>query len=585
MQILERKSPMSLMHAVPETLKPQAPMRPWTLVLLCLASGLLTSFLMWAGFFPLNQGWVAWIALTPLLLLIRSAAPNWALFLTSYFSGYVFFLAALNWMRVAHPMMVWAWIALAFYCALYFPLAAWILRRLDRSFALPFTITLPIVWISLEFLRANFLTGFPWYFVGLTQHDYLPVIQIADLGGVYAVSFVVLAANGFIFELICRWSPFGAALRLPSPSSRGSLATQGAFVLLLTGGTLTYGVWRMSQADFHDGPRVALLQTNVAQDTRNARHDDGPGAVVAANSIVQHTKDLTDAILREKQNPDLIIWPETTFTEDWLEAAADAPPGDLPTELPAGIQSRERLVANVAAYSRAHVLLGLNAWEFCRGGERHRFNSALLVCRGNDKCCRYDKMHRVLFGEYVPMRETMPWLQNFAPYDYDYSLAEGQRWTRFRLPTTRGEFHFGVLICYEDSISQLARRYAREEDNEPPVDFLVNMSNDGWFNGTEEHEEHLAVCRFRAVETRRSVARAVNMGISAIIDGNGRVTALPGESWSASKKVAAAFTATVPIDNRTSWYARIGDWFVAICSGICLIGFVGTFVRRTRAQS
>jgi apolipoprotein N-acyltransferase len=75
------------------------------------------------------------------------------------------------------------------------------------------------------------------------------------------------------------------------------------------------------------------------------------------------------------------------------------------------------------------------------------------------------------------------------------------------------------------------------------------------------------------------------MGISAIIDGNGRVTALPGGSWSASKKVAAAFTATVPIDNRASFYARIGDWFIAICSGICLLAFVGTFVRGMRTRS
>lgn len=581
MQVLEQKLSMSLMHQVPETAKMPVSIGVRRMALL----GVATSFLLWAGFFPLNQGWVAWFALVPLLALIRSASSTRSLLFISYLSGFVFFLAALNWMRVAHPMMIFAWIALAMYCALYFPLAAWLLRRLDRCYSLPFTLTLPIIWTSLEFFRAHFLTGFPWYFIGLTQHDYLPLIQIADLGGVYAVSFLVLAANGFMFELASRWFPLDLLLPLPAPFSWKSLAAQTALVLLLGIATFAYGVWRMAQADFKEGPRVALLQTNVGQDMKNAKNDAGPDGVVAANSIVEHTKELTDTIVRERQNPDLIIWPETTFTEDWLEAVAGTSPNDLPAELPEGIQSRERLVANVARYSQAHVLLGLNTREYGCGGECRRYNSALLVCLGDNSVCRYDKMHRVLFGEYVPLRETMPWLETFTPYDHEYSLSEGQRFTRFNLPTSHGEFHFGVLICYEDSISQLARHYAREEENQPPVDFLVNMSNDGWFDGTEEHEEHLAVCRFRAVEARRAVARAVNMGISAVIDGNGRVTALPRDSWSASKKVAAAFTATVPIDSRSSWYARLGDCFAGGCAGIGLMGIIGTFVRRKRTQS
>jgi apolipoprotein N-acyltransferase len=510
--------------------------------------------------------------LVPLLALIRSDISTRTLLFSAYVCGFLFFLLALKWMRVAHPMMVWAWIALTYYCALYFPLAAWVLRRLDRKYSLPFTLTLPIVWTSLEFFRAHFLTGFPWYLIG--------IIQIADLGGVYAVSFVVLAANGFVFELVARNGRFASLMRTPSSFAIKNLTLQGTFVFALFGATIGYGYWRMSQANFREGPRVALLQTNVSQDVKNAKNDDSDDGVAAAGTIVQQTKDLTDTILREHQNPDLIIWPETTCTEDWLEAAPGTPLVDLPTELPSGIQSRQRLMNNIASYSQAHVLLGLNTYEFCREGERRRYNSALLVCRDGKDYCHYDKMHRVLFGEYVPFRETMPWLQTFTPYDHDYSLSEGENWTHFRLPTRNGDYRFGALICYEDSVSSLARHYAREDDGQPPVDFLVNMSNDGWFRGTEEHEEHLAVCRFRAVETRRAVARSVNMGISAIIDGNGRVTALPRDSWSASKKVAAAFTAAVPIDNRRSWYARVGDWFAASCAIVALAGLVGTFARR-----
>src|SRR5262249_13540143 len=156
-----------------------------------------------------------------------------------------------------------------------------------------------------------------------------------------------------------------------------------------------------------------------------------------------------------------------------------------------------------------------------------------------------------------------------------YSLTPGTNFTAFTVAAAGGRtFRFGVLICYEDSDADLARVYARPggpdgdfrwlnwrnpiergnrvsarpggPDGAGPVDFLVNISNDGWFDGTEEHEVHLAICRFRAVECRRAVARAVNMGISAVIDPNGRVVALPADTWAGSKKVEAVVTAVVP---------------------------------------
>src|SRR5205807_499391 len=137
---------------------------------------------------------------------------------------------------------------------------------------------------------------------------------------------------------------------------------------------------------------------------------------------------------------------------------------------------------------------------------------------------------------------------------------------------------------YEDTDPSLARQYVAPGD-EPAVDFLLNLSNDGWFNGTSEHEEHLAICRFRAVECRRSVARAVNMGISAVIDGNGRVTALAGATWAESKKVAGVVTATVPIDRRGSVYTAWGDWLPAACwlligAGLLTGGWLGRMCAR-----
>jgi apolipoprotein N-acyltransferase len=198
----------------------------------------------------------------------------------------------------------------------------------------------------------------------------------------------------------------------------------------------------------------------------------------------------------------------------------------------------------------------------------------------------------------------------FAPYDFDYSVWPGQTFTRFPLadPSTGKHFTFGVLICYEDTDPALARPYGGG-DSEAPTDFLLNISNDGWFDGTSEHDEHLAICRFRAIECRRSVARSVNMGISAVIDSNGRVlqpqslplpdarvnaddrvwmvpmqrggaTELPVSDWHDYKKVPGVLLTVIPIDDRISLYARWGDWLPWSCW--LLIGgtFVFALVRR-----
>ena len=146
------------------------------------------------------------------------------------------------------------------------------------------------------------------------------------------------------------------------------------------------------------------------------------------------------------------------------------------------------------------------------------------------------------------------------------------------------KFHFGVLICFEDTDPDLARQYGRPDGDGPAADFLLNISNDGWFNGSSEHEEHLAISRFRAVECRRAVARAVNMGISAVVDGNGRVVALPGPTWAASKKVPAVLTASIPIDHRASVYGRWGDWLPWSCWLVLFLGWAGPALRRQQSS-
>ena len=284
---------------------------------------------------------------------------------------------------------------------------------------------------------------------------------------------------------------------------------------------------------------------------------------------------------------DLVVWPETSCPLVWEE--------DKPG-VPADYCQRE--AAAMAEQWNTPMLLGLKASIPEKDNRRAEYNSALLLDKGK-AIDRYDKIHLVPLGEYVPFRQTFPILKKLSPYDFDYSVDSGRKHTRFPLrdKLQRKAYTFGVLICYEDTDPDVARPYGGG-DKRPPVDFILNTSNDGWFNGTSEHEQHLAIARFRAIECRRSVGRAVNMGVSAVIDPNGHVLPprelaqvksaqrrragycepylgewtqpswghdLPVSRWSEFKKVQGVMFAAVPIDDRTSLYALAGDWLPWTC--------------------
>jgi apolipoprotein N-acyltransferase len=530
----------------------------------------MTAVLLWASYFPLNIGWLGWFALVPFLVLIRTPAPARRLYPVSFLGGLLFYLGSIQWMRVADYRMYATWIGLSIACALFFPVIVFLTRLLDRRTSLPLIIAFPIVWTALEYVRAHLFTGFPWYFLSHSQHAYLPVIQITDLTGAYGVSFLLAAANVWIFELLLSQHRIRALLGLPedAPPRFGRwflIQTISLFVVI--GLTLTYGLWRLSQDQVESGPVVALIQGNLSQEIRN---DGTSGVEDAIAHIKAHYGGLTDRAVRGAQQPSLLVWPETSYPYDWLETSPDLPSWAVPSQWKRDVQICQILARDRAARWRTDLLLGMNCSVLIAENKEARYNSAVLTSANGDYAGRYDKIHCVPFGEYVPMKNWLPLMNKLAPYDFDYSVRAGENFTRF----VHGDYRFGVLICYEDTDPYLARQYVRSDTGGPPVDFLINISNDGWFHGTSEHEQHLAICRFRAIECRRAVARAVNMGISAVIDGNGRIVALPGPSWKDSKQIEAVLTAPVPIDHRTSLYASWSDWLPWSCWGLIAAGML-----------
>jgi apolipoprotein N-acyltransferase len=578
------------------------PVKP--LYLMAAASGVL----LYASFFPLNLGFLIWVALVPLFFLIRSDARPRHVYLAAFCGGLLFYVPAVQWMRVAHPAMYATWLLLSIICAAYFPLGLYLIRRLDRA-KIPLPLAVPTVWVALEYFRAHAPTGFSWmeplgiqhrvgfgwYFLGYTQHDCLPIIQIADIAGVYGVSLLIVLVNTVVFLWIAR---VGQVANL----SHARPAIASVVVCILIGATLAYGYSRLNHPAFEKGPRVAMLQSNLPQSVKMGR-----GGEV---HVKKHMLKLLDDLAQTPTggHPDLIVWPETTFDDDWFDAAPGIDPNTAPPglrhkiflqsvaathdeaslkKLPKEWQDEIRptaLYQSMAAFRTNH-LLGLNAMDWEGGKTVWKYNSAKFIGSDGRPGPRYDKMHLVPFGEYVPLRNTFPWMKTFTPYTGDYSCKPGEHWTRFPLPVGDKTYHFGCIICYEDTDPALARRYVLPSGEGPPVDFLINISNDGWFDGTEEHEQHLAMCRFRAIECRRSVVRAVNMGISGVIDADGRVVALPDETWAKSKKVAIVVTANVPIDCRTTIYSRWGDWLPIGCWLLLIASLVGGIFFRSRSTN
>ena len=595
--------------------------------LLPLLLALTTAPLLYLSYFPVACGWLGWVALVPWLGLVRSPArPRW-LYLLAWTSGLLFFYPALQWMRVADPRMYASWILVSLYCACYVPLALYLLRWLDQRTPLPLTLTLPVVWTALEFLRAHLMSGFPWYFLAHTQHTFLPLIQVADITGAYGVTFLVAAANALLFEMLWQRDAFRRwyGPRLPPRQSRVALLAQGLGLLMVFCGVLAYGAWRLSQDTQTPGPRVALLQSNMPQKVRNeSTAPPGPDQKSSAENAKMHYIRLCD--LAQVFRPDLIVWPETSFPRDWWQLSADYKGQDMPVDWPDRLDS---IALDCKAMNRrwpTPMLLGLNANVLQANNKESRYNSALLLGRNIGQIeGRYDKIHRVPFGEYVPLRDWIPFMNKLAPYDYDYEVTAGTEHPRLPLVSQDGRrYHFGATICYEDTDPVVGRPYGRAA-GPTAVDFVVNISNDGWFDGTEEHEQHLAICRFRAVECRRAVARSVNLGVSAVVDSNGRVlrpqrlpepdwlgllaTApagggiaglpweklldyqverqvweipphadeLPVGQWHQYKKVAGVLLASIPIDHRTSVYARAGDWLPWSCWG--LLGLAAAWTR------
>ncbi len=346
-------------------------MKPWLLL------PALTGGALWLCFYPVGWGFLAWVALVPLSLMVDLDARPWKIYLGAFLGGCLFYWPILSWMTVADYRMVYTWAMLATYFALYFPVALFLIRRLAGATRWPLSVTVPLVWTGLEYFRSFFGTGFAWYFLGHSQHHYLPVIQMADLAGVYAISFLMAAVNGWIADFLLALPRVRHLI--PQAVVRPPLTRRSGFAILtLVAAMLAYGGWRLSQDRFAPGPRVALLQGSLDQRILNDATSPTQKKIQNARDITQYYSRMCDTAVQVfLPPPDLLIWPETSFPYPWLELPSDL--NNIAPDVREEARLVQALVRKIASTSKVHQLIGLNFRVVGDGNKEVPYNSALLL--------------------------------------------------------------------------------------------------------------------------------------------------------------------------------------------------------------
>jgi len=496
---------------------------------------------------PYEWASAAWVALTPFFLVLRDKTPK-AGFVTGLLFGILFCSGIAHWVYIAiatyfpfrFPLdLLFTALSYGFFVGTYTGCAATlscVLMR--RGSPLLCRIGIPALWVLGEFARSTLFSGFSWELLGYTQYRYLTLIQIADITGVYGVSFLLALSSYVAAEVIrsFRKSQYSAASSQHKEAQRQALISGfvklpwAALGTLAVGVvfTLSYGTLRLREAPTappQEGVQLALVQGQVPHAQRWQRS-------YYARTLF-HYATLTRRKLDGIQ-PDLIVWPEFA-----LGFYLDHEPA---------------LHAQLSQFTQqvnAAVLFGAPRVEQSTTGERY-YNSAYLLAPGGAVSDVYDKIRLLPFAEYSPF--SLPALVDHS-LEHPSQFTAGTQSTVFALP----KGNFGVLICYEATYPHLARQLVQNG-----AQFLVNLSNDTWLAGEAAAAQHFSMVVFRAVETRRYLARVATAGITGFVDPH-------GHPYQMSSAVDEVVRGTLVPRHELTVYTRYGDWFVFVCAGWVVI--------------
>ncbi len=510
-----------------------------------------------AGPLPLWRTVFAWVGLVPLLVAIvsepcvHSPRPLRRSFLLAYLSGVLWYLGNCYWVRdtmakygdlpaiVPILLLLGYSLVLGLYFGL-FGLGVALVHRASNSTRWALAAA-PILWAALE-LAASRITSVPWDQLGYSQVDNALVNQLAPLTGVYGISFVLVAANAFLAGkwMNARQSP---GRRLPWTR----LDALGVLLIVL----LVSGIY-LSPPNSATTATAVLIQPNL--DVGDESGWAGPGEWDA--HIAQFTQ-----LAAETCRPFIAGIPQTGAPTGQVACPASPTPPDLIAwpESPAPFNETEprfqRAIAKIALAAQAPVVVGNIGWTFNPPAQEwDYYNSALIVAADGARVGRYDKIHLVPFGEYIPFQNLLSFAHKLTGRVSKFTRGDGPK--VFRLPTANGEAHrYGVFICYEAVFADEVRHFAQLG-----AEVLVNISDDGWYGDTSAPWQHLNMVRMRAIENRRWILRDTNNGVTAVIDPYGRVR------QSIPRHQTDALPAQFAFRDDITFYTAHGDVFGWLCA-------------------
>lgn len=488
---------------------------------------ILSGVMLTASFPPGRLDWLAWFALFPLFQSLENSKPSEA-FKLGFVTGLSHSLTLVYWIifvlqtygGLNFLVSLGVLLLLCFYLALYPALFSYFYPHFKKSRFVG--LTLAGLWVSFEYIRAKALTGFPWCLLGYTQYRHPELIQIADLVGVYGLSFLIVLSNALIFMLF-----FGRHFERTRFFKWEILFGLVMLLFTLTYSYIHLGRFQKIESKENQAIKIAIVQGNVDQSVKwNPAYQE---------KTIQIYQKLTHST--DRFNPQLVVWPETAvpffFQED--------------TEL-------SYKIILISKESGAWLLFGSPAYGR-EAGRRRYYNRAYLLSPSGELSGYYDKVHLVPFGEYVPLKRFFPFINRLVPAAGDF--ASGKKTAPLKLPS----FSAGILICFEVIFPELARLRARDG-----AGIFVNLTNDAWFGITSAPYQHLSMAVFRAVENRRPLIRAANTGISAFISPEGKII---NQSELFMEEVLKNKISLGHLSLR--FYTRYGDIFSITILILCLI--------------
>ena len=473
-------------------------------------------------------GFLAWFALVPLLASVHHAQNHSQALGFGLISGIVFFCFSIHWLT--HVSTV-GWLLVVLMESVYIMVFAWLayVGIKSQKPALFKVVWIALAWTVTEFLRSEMpVFGFGWNLLAYSQSSYVPLIQFANVLGAYGLGFLIVLVNASLFYAWFRRKDWGTVLSL------------AAVVVLILAGLWGYGKIMLARPEEpKEYLRVSVVQGNIPQSVK--------WELMAKEKILEIYEKLTQ--LAALEQPDLIIWPEAAF------------PGYFNRDLQA-----ER-ISRLAEEIQTPLLIGGLHWV----SERELYNSAFFLKKDGASGQRYDKLRLVPFGEYIPLKFIFGWITPVADALGISDFSAGVAPVIFRW--AREDWPFGVLICFEDVFSDLARDLADRD-----AKFLIVITNDAWFGKTGAPFQHLQASIFRAVENGVAVVRAANTGVSAFVSHQGRVLATVKDARGEETFVMGQKTLDLPLVTEQTLFRRGGFLFPYFTLAFFLI--FGVFLLR-----